>query len=294
MNNALTVAAPAKLNLYLHVTGRRADGYHTLASLIAFAGLCDTVTAEDAAPGTFTLVLDGPFAVPDLQGGDNLALRAAHALDKATGGGHGCALRLTKNIPVAAGLGGGSADAAATLLALAHLWRADGAPLAGIGLALGADVPVCLASAPSLVTGIGEGLAPAPELPPMGLVLVNPRVAVETRAVFAAYDADPAPVREVPGTLPAGTPRNAVELSRFLAMTANDLTAAARGIAPEVARVLAAIAADSACRLARMAGSGATCFGLYDDRNAAKAAALRLADGNPGWWVWSGGFRSGR
>ena len=318
MNDAVRVAAPAKLNLYLHVTGRRPGGeaavsrnmgaprddtssgaslggYHTLESLIAFAGLADRVGAAPAQPGEITLTIDGPFA--DAITGrseDNLVLRAARALATATGTNAGARLRLTKNIPVAAGLGGGSADAAAALRALTELWGVDASShLDRIALALGADVPVCLASRPSLVAGIGEVVSPAPALPEAGVMLVNPGVAVATAAVFTAFDAmAPATARTAPGGAPPppGPFASVAALAEALAPMRNDLTAAAQGLVPAIGEVLAALAAADGCRLARMTGSGATCFGLFDDTGAAEAARAAIARAHPGWWAWAGGF----
>ncbi len=293
MSEAVTVRAPAKLNLYLHVTGRRPDGYHTLESLIAFVGLADTVTAAAAPAGDFSLTVGGPFAgvLSGVAAGDNLVLRAARALARAAGVEAGAALHLDKHIPVAAGLGGGSADAAAALLALSALWGVPSdLPLADLALALGADVPVCLAARPSFVSGIGEGLRPVAPLPDAGVLLVNPRVAVETAATFAAFDAAGAP--SLPPGAPVGPFASAAALAQALAGCANDLTAAARGGAPVIAAVLDAIAGLPGCRLARMAGSGATCFGLFDDAVAAARAGQRLSATQTGWWTWAGSFAS--
>jgi 4-diphosphocytidyl-2-C-methyl-D-erythritol kinase len=299
VSDAVRVAAPAKLNLYLHVTGRRADHYHTLDSLIAFAGLADAVTAAPAPPGEITLEIDGSFAEAIATAGEgNLVLRAARALAAATGTKACARLRLTKNIPVAAGLGGGSADAAAALRALVELWRVDAAPrLDEIALSLGADVPVCLVSRPSLVAGIGEVVSPVPALPDAGVLLVNPGVAVATAAVFTAFDETaPATARTAPGGAPpppgpfAGSFDSVAALAAALAPARNDLTAAAQGLVPAIGEVLAALAAADGCRLARMTGSGATCFGLFDDAGAAEAARRGVARAHPQWWTWAGGF----
>jgi len=293
VSEAVTVRAPAKLNLYLHVTGRRSDGYHTLESLIGFVGLADTVTAAPA--GDFTLTVGGPFAGPlsGVAAGDNLVLRAARALARAAGVDGGAALHLDKHIPVAAGLGGGSADAAAALRALSALW---GVPpdlaLDDLALALGADVPVCLAARPRFVSGIGEGLRAVAPLPAAGVLLVNPRVAVETAATFAAFDAafDAAGAPFVRRDAPIGPFASASALARALAGCANDLTAAAQAQAPVIAAVLDALAGLPGCRLARMAGSGATCFGLFDDAAAAAQAGRFLSAAQGGWWHWAGSF----
>ena len=180
-----TESAPAKVNLYLHVTGRRPDGYHLLDSLIVFADLCDTVTAAPAE--RLSLTLAGPFA-DALDGADNLVSRAARALAAHAGRPPRATLRLVKHVPVAAGLGGGSSDAAAALRALIRLWglSIEADELARLALELGADVPVCLAGHACFVGGIGDALTPAPALPSAPILLVNPGVAVPTTEVFAA------------------------------------------------------------------------------------------------------------
>jgi 4-diphosphocytidyl-2-C-methyl-D-erythritol kinase len=267
--------APAKVNLALHVTGRRADGYHLLDSLVVFACVGDAVSAE-LAEG-LSLVLDGPEAGALAAEPDNLVLRAARAL--AAGRELGAALRLVKRLPVASGIGGGSSDAAAALRVLARLWRVE-ADLPALALSLGADVPVCLARSPAVMRGIGEALAPAPRLPRFGLLLANPRVAVETRAVFAAR----APGFSAPIAYPEAW-SDAAAMARDLAAWRNDLEAPAMALCPVIGQVRAAIAAQPGCLLARMSGSGATCFGLFADAAAAERAAADL----PGaWWRWGG------
>ena len=277
---AVEVLAPAKVNLYLHVTGRRPDGYHLLDSLVVFAGIGDGLRL-DPAEG-LSLVVDGPNAAPLAALGDNMVLQAARRLAEAAGVAAGAAITLTKRLPVAAGIGGGSADGAAALRGLCRLWRIDPpeAELARIGLSLGADLPVCLRGSPTLVSGIGDILEPAPALPPAWLVLVNPRVAVATPAVFKNRRGDFSAA--LPLTAP---PADAAALAAALGARRNDLTAAATALAPEVEVMLAAIAATDGCLLARMSGSGATCFGLYADDHAAAAAAGRLAAQQPAWWI---------
>jgi 4-diphosphocytidyl-2-C-methyl-D-erythritol kinase len=273
-------AAPAKINLYLHVVGRRADGYHVLDSLVAFAGVHDTVVAENA--NALTLAVEGPFAAALSAEADNLVLRAARALADAAGVRPWAALRLVKRLPVAAGLGGGSADAAAALLAAAELWRVAPKPgaLARLAVKLGADVPVCLEGRAAQVGGIGEKVEPAPPLPRAPLVLVNPLVPLPTPAVFKARGgpfSKPAPL--------AAAPRDARDLAEALAARRNDLTDAALGIVPAIRDVLAALEAQPGCLLARMSGSGATCFALFARDDAARAAAAALRAAMPGWWV---------
>lgn len=288
-----TVTAPAKLNLYLHVTGRRNDGYHTLNSLVAFAGLADAVAVETRKGGGFSLTFDGPFAAALEDADDNLILRAARALAVHAGPEAGADIHLTKNIPVAAGLGGGSADAAAALLALDRLWGTHRSDLADIALALGADVPVCLAAAPARVGGIGEKVEPAGPLPDMGLLLVNPGTGLATRSVFMAADTSPAAFG-ASAPAPGGPFADADALLAALAGTGNDLDTPARAIAPAIGRVLEAMGGRAECRLVRMSGSGATCFGLYDDAAAAERAADAIRAAQPGWWVWAGGFAAPR
>lgn len=281
MADARLFPAPAKVNLYLHVTGRRADGYHYLDSLIAFAGVGDTVSASPA--DGMTLTVEGPFAADVPAGPENLALKAARELAAAVGEGvGGAAITLVKRLPAAAGLGGGSADAAAALKALIHLWKVDikAEALAEIALRLGADVPVCLAGGCAMVSGIGERIAPAPPLPPAWLALINPRVPLSTPAVFSARDggfSPPAPFSEAPA--------DARALAHMLALRRNDLTEAACRLVPEVGKTLAALAEQDGVLLARMSGSGATCFALFAGRNEAEAAAGLLAARYPGWWV---------
>lgn len=272
---AVTEFAPAKLNLALHVTGRRADGYHLLDSLAGFATVGDRVTV---APGR-GVTASGPFAA-DLPQDGNLCARAADLM------GVTAAIGLEKNLPVASGIGGGSADAAAVLRGLAR----GGAALPGAEaiLRLGADVPVCLAGLPARMRGVGQVLDPLPALPALPLVLVNPGVAVATPAVFAALSA-----RDNPG-LPALPVRFTVPaLLDWLAATRNDLEAPARALAPAIGEALAALT-HAGAGFARMSGSGATCFGIFVSPSAAEAAAARIGAARPGWWVAATGLAPGR
>jgi 4-diphosphocytidyl-2-C-methyl-D-erythritol kinase len=270
--------APAKVNLSLHVTGRRSDGYHLLDSLAVFPDIGDTIAAAPA--DTLSLRIDGPFA-PALQAdADNLVLRAARALAGARGVTAGAALELTKRLPVASGIGGGSADAAAALRVLARLWNVAPAD-AALAATLGADVPVCQASTPARMRGIGENLSSAPAMPECGMVLVNPGVPVATPAVFRARAGAFSPEAALPTAWP-DFPAMVVGLAAL----GNDLQAPAIGLCPAIAEVLAALQASPGCVLARMSGSGATCFGLYADAPTASAAAAMLQ--RPGWWCWGG------
>ena len=278
--DTVTVAAWAKVNLSLHVVGRRADGYHLLDSLIAFAAFGDTLVA---APGDgLSLVVEGPTAQLLPAGEVNIVEKAARALAQTAGVAANASLHLVKRLPVAAGIGGGSADAAATLKALARLWRLDppAEDLLALALTLGADVPVCLAGRATTLSGIGEGLAPAPKLPPAWLVLVNPMRPCSTPSVFKA--------RQGPFStaLPLiDAPADAAALAEALAIRRNDLTEAAISVVPAIGDALALIAARPGCLLARMSGSGATCFGLFAARAAAEAAATQLAAARPDWWT---------
>lgn len=265
--------APAKINLTLHVTGRRSDGYHLLDSLVAFADVGDRVRAAPQAG--LSLTLTGPESAGLAADDDNLVLRAARLL-----GILDARLTLDKVLPVASGIGGGSADAAATLRVLARQTGRD-LPSAAATLALGADVPVCLHPQPTRMRGIGEHLTPVPGLPGLAVVLVNPRIAVPTPEVFRHLAERENP--PMPETLPVW--HDADDLIAFLATCRNDLQAPAIRIAPVISAVLALLAAQQDCRLARMSGSGATCFGLFDRPDTARAAAASVLAAHPGWWV---------
>jgi 4-diphosphocytidyl-2-C-methyl-D-erythritol kinase len=264
--------APAKVNLALHVTGRRPDGYHLLDSLVVFPQVGDRLAAKPAA--ALSLSIDGPFAHGLGAGEDNLVIRAARLL----GGGRGAALRLHKALPVASGIGGGSADAAAALRLLARLWGLALPPSAAT-LALGADVPVCVASRAGRMRGIGEAFEPM-DLPSFAVLLVNPGIPVSTGGVFARLASrENAPLSPPPRFADAGG------LFAWLAEQRNDLESPARALAPPIDTVLAALAAQPGCALARMSGSGATCFGLFERETAAAAAAAALARARPNWWI---------
>ncbi len=262
----LREAAPAKVNLYLHIVGRRADGLHLLESLVAFAKAGDALYAEPA--DRLSLEVVGPFADALAGEADNLVLRAARALAP----GRGVRLVLEKNLPVAAGLGGGSADAAAALRLLSRLWDVE-ADLPALAAGLGADVPVCLAGATCGMAGIGERLMLLPEWPAPPLLLANPGVALPTPAVFGARRGPFRESRPWPQTV------------ADVAGCANDLTEAAISLAPEVGEVLDALAALEGASFARMSGSGATCFAVFADRAARDRARGTLRSRYPDWWV---------
>ncbi|WP_460449256.1 4-(cytidine 5'-diphospho)-2-C-methyl-D-erythritol kinase [Alsobacter sp. SYSU BS001988] len=286
----LTERAPAKVNLALHVLGRRPDGYHALSSLVAFAGVADRLAL---APGPeLSLEVSGPTATAAGPDADNLVLRAARHLASLHAGLRAGAFALVKRLPVAAGLGGGSSDAAAALRLLARVngLAADHPAVLEAARLTGADVPVCLAPRLRMMEGAGETVGPALALPPLFAVLANPRAPVETPGVFAALGLDcGASFAPAAGTLsapvapPAATDRG--DFVRALSALRNDLEPPAVAVAPVIADVLSALRETPACLLARMSGSGATCFGLYPDRHAAAAAARALARRRPQWWI---------
>ncbi len=280
----LVEAAPAKINLTLRVVGRRADGYHEIESLVAFARLGDGVTLTPGAP--LGLDVRGPFASRAGRTADNLVLKAARELARRVDALALGRFVLDKRLPVAAGLGGGSADAAAALrlLAAANDLAPDDPRLLAAARATGADVPVCLDPRPRIMRGIGDVLSAPLDLPPLPVVLVNPGEPLATRDVFAAFAAGaPAPGAAIDVAATRLDSLRAV--LDALAGAANDLEPAAVSLCPAVADVLAALARTGSCRLARMSGSGATCFGLFDSERAAEAAARSLRGVQRAWWV---------
>ncbi|TAJ29853.1 4-(cytidine 5'-diphospho)-2-C-methyl-D-erythritol kinase [Bosea sp. (in: a-proteobacteria)] len=281
----LTTRARAKVNLDLRVLGRRADGYHELDSLVAFAGIGDELSLDPSGP--LGLTISGPRSAGLEAGPGNLVLRAAGAFLTAYPDSRSGAFHLVKRLPVASGIGGGSADAAAALRLLARL---NGLPpatprLLEIAAAIGADVPVCLESRARLMGGIGGRLGPSLRLPQLPALLVNPGVPVETVTVFKALGlaasgerAQPRPAAEaVPATVPG--------LHAGLAASRNDLEPPAMQVAPVVAEVLERLRALPGCRLARMSGSGATCYALFEDKAASLAAGRDLRRESRGWWI---------
>lgn len=275
--------APAKVNLFLHIGAKREDGFHALESLVVFARAGDELVLTRA--GDLSLTLDGPYAGVLAQDADNLVLRAARALQAEAGVSHGAHIALTKTLPVASGIGGGSSDAAAALRGLNRLWE-TGLPdeaLRAIGAAIGSDVPVCVAPQASWMAGRGEEVEALPGIPRAPMVLVNPNVPVPTGAVFRA-------LTDRRGTgLAFPPPMESLEaLVSYLEMTGNDLEPPARALAPEVGMVIDVLAASQGARLARMSGSGATCFALFETEAAAEDAAAAIEDAHPQWWVAAG------
>ena len=274
--------AHAKVNLWLNVVGRRADGYHLLDSLVAFVDLADTLVVRPS--DHLSLELEGPYAGALAGEADNLVLKAARLLAERAGVAPRASIALAKHIPVAAGLGGGSADAAAALRTLAELWQVmlPEKALFDLARSLGADVPVCLAGRPALVTGVGENVEAAPDLPPAAILLVNPGVPLVTREVFAARRGPYSQAR------PLAQPwRYLPDLAEALFQRGNDLSEAAMSLCPAISDVLACLRASRSARYAGMSGSGATCLALYDTIDDAREAATSLP---PAWWRHAGTF----
>jgi 4-diphosphocytidyl-2-C-methyl-D-erythritol kinase len=273
--------APAKINLFLHVLGRREDGYHLLESLVGFADVGDDLALEPAA--RLSLMIDGPMAGSLAADDDNLVLRAARLFLAAFPEARAGRFFLTKNLPVASGLGGGSSDAASALRLLCRANEMDATDprVRAIARALGADVPVCIEARPRLMRGIGHELGPVRESVAMPALLVNPGVAVETRAVFAGLGLEPGSRRNPP-------PQNVSArdpLSRLALETRNDLETPALALAPKIGRVLRALSGLEGGRLARMSGSGATCFALFDSEAEMLRAAQTLRMREASWWL---------
>ena len=283
MSSVVTQTAPAKINLALHVTRRRDDGYHDLESLVVFADLSDDLEAVLADEDS--LSISGPFAEALGTGPTNLVLRATAAFrqrwpDVAP---KGLAIHLVKNLPVAAGIGGGSADAAAALRLMLAMSSAPVplTELADLAAGLGADVPACLLSRPLIARGVGEILSPLPEFPRLYITLVNPLIAVSTPDVFRrlrAHDNYPLPALPNPLTRPA-------QLGLWLSETRNDLEPPAVKLVPEIGILVDELAETPGCMLSRMSGSGATVFGLFGSEGQAHEAASQMRRLHPDYWV---------
>jgi 4-diphosphocytidyl-2-C-methyl-D-erythritol kinase len=280
----LAEQALAKVNLTLQVRRKRTDGYHELESLVVFARLGDRLTLRVGAE--LALSVRGPTAAQAGAIADNLVLRAARALAAVAPGLRLGRFDLTKQLPAGAGLGGGSADAAAALrlLARANGIGLDESRVLGAARKTGADVPVCLDPRPRVMRGIGEVLSEPLDLPKLPAVMVHPGISVATKSVFEALGLGPDEQREAP-SLPALKSIKQDELLALLDRHGNDLEPAAIAIAPVIAEVATALRALPGCRLARMSGSGSACFGVFDSMRMAKAAARILARTHPAWWV---------
>jgi 4-diphosphocytidyl-2-C-methyl-D-erythritol kinase len=277
--NVISAIAPAKINLYLHVTGKDRNNYHLLDSMMVFIDVQDII--EVTAATDIKVVAKGEYA-HCITEQDNLVKKTAIALQKHFKIKSGAAITLHKNIPVGAGLGGGSADAAATLKLLLRLWKVNASQedLLSIALSLGADVPACLLSTSLYASGIGEITEPAPKLPKLHLLLVNPGKPLLTKDVFAKY----------PGKFSKAITHPKDFLSKtsflgFLNQTRNDLQETAIQLIPEIGTLLNELTDEKDCLLARMSGSGATCFGIFTKRLHAENIAMQLSHRHPEWWV---------
>ncbi len=284
----LVLDAPAKVNLTLHITGQREDGYHLLDSLVVFGGAADRLIFEQASH--LHLSVTGPFADGLRQEPDNLIVRAARLLAKELKLPAHAIMTLEKHLPISAGIGGGSSDAAAALLGLLRLWERTikDEKLRAIALRLGADVPICLEGNCLRAEGIGDQVQPGPRMPrDLGLVLVNPRMPISTPDIFKRLRRkDNAPMGPVPSAF-----LSAKALADWLADQRNDLEMPAMEQAPVIETVLQSLNDDGDCLFARMSGSGATCFGLFASIKHAEYAARRLSFTHPNWWVSHGGVQ---
>lgn len=284
----LVLDAPAKINLTLHITGQREDGYHLLDSLVVFGGAADRLAFEPS--GHLHLSVTGPFAEGLRQEPDNLIVRAARLLAKELKLPVHAALTLEKRLPISSGIGGGSSDAATALLGLLRLWERTikDDKLRAIALSLGADVPMCLEGSCLRAEGIGDQMQPGPRMPrDLGLVLINPRVPISTPSIFKRLKRkDNPPMGPVPSAF-----LSARALADWLSDQRNDLEMPAMEQAPIIETVLQALNDDGDCLFARMSGSGATCFGLFASVKHAEYAARRLSFTHPNWWVSHGGVQ---
>lgn len=282
----LEALARAKINLFLHVGARRTDGLHDLSSWVAFAEIGDYLVADQIA-SDIGLNVEGPYGEAVPLGTDNLVLQAAYMMraeaEGQRAGSPGAELYLEKNLPIASGIGGGSADAAATLHLLNELWalKLSGQQLMEIGASLGSDIPVCVYNRSALVAGRGELVKPGPELPPIAIVLVNPGVELPTGPVFQG-------LTRRTGASPVFVPdevMDAAHLAKVLSATTNDLEEPALALAPVISDVLKVLKAVPGSLMSRMSGSGATCFGIFADDAAAQTAAIALKRARPNWWI---------
>lgn len=275
-----SIAAPAKLNLFLQVLGRKNDGYHQIESLVVFPQFGDRLEIYESP--TISLQVEGPFADECGPLENNLVLRAAHALAALAPTPVGARLKLHKNLPAAGGLGGGSSDVASAIQLLIPFWglQLEGKALAELAVRLGADVPVCLRRRPAIMRGIGEQLSAAPTLPNCYVLLVNPRIQLSTQAVFEKLDGRF-------GKVPQRFPRHVSsvkKLARLLTVRRNDLEKPAIELVPEIQTVLDALNRQKGCLLARMSGSGTTCFGLFANADEMGAAAVAIKQAHPEYW----------
>ncbi len=287
MSKDITVFAPAKINLYLHITGKLSNGYHELDSLVTFADIGDQISVREAKKFSFKIM--GEFA-KDLKSGDdsnNLVIRAAKNLAQISNNNlDNIEIILEKNLPVASGIGGGSSDAAATIWALQKFWNLKHSEeyIAPLLIKLGSDVPVCQYCRPTIIRGIGDILIDFPEIPEIAILLVNPLISCSTQDIFLHYNEKPKCKNiNIPNQINSIT-----DLIKFLNKTDNDLLQAATKLIPEINNVINAINTQEKCLFTRMSGSGASCFGLFENIENAKKAAKIIKQENPDWWVRSG------
>ena len=273
------MGAPAKINLYLNIIGQRVNDYHELDSLIAFAAHGDQIEVKKC--DHFKLEASGPFSetLPPIN--ENLVIKAAKELARGTNYEGGACIKLIKNLPVSSGVGGGSADAAATLKALNDLWETNlqNKDLMVMALRLGADVPACMLSKTARMSGIGDKLSKVSGLPNCGILLVNPGIPISTVNVFQLFEGDFSNQVKIPKI------ENSEAFFDFLSNQKNDLQDAAIKIAPIIKEVLNILTDDPNCRLARLSGSGGTCFGLYEDEATALFTAESMFGHFPDWWI---------
>lgn len=281
-NLSTTALAAAKVNLYLHVTGKLDNGYHTLDSLITFADTGDKISVSPA--NEFTFEMNGRFAdaLKDEPPENNLVVRAAKRIAQEVDGDLHVKITLTKNLPVAAGLGGGSSDAAATIRALLQHWKksVNDEKLQALGAELGADIPVCMKVKTARVRGFGEILTPVKLNEPLYAVLIHPGKSCSTADIFGKYGGAYSQNADIPASI-----KDTGALLAALAKTRNDLENTAKKVVPEIGSALQAIGVQEGCVLARMSGSGATCFGLFTSRKMAENSAFVIQINNPKWWV---------
>ena len=280
----ISLYAMVKINLYLHITGLRKNGYHDLDSLVTFAGIYDTVHLVPS--DELSLVVKGPFRKQLPLVKNNIVLKAATTLKKVTGSKAGVQITLEKNLPVASGIGGGSMDCAAALKGLIKFWNIDTSTidLVRLGLRLGSDVPICLFGQTAFISGRGEIITKAPALPKIWFVLVNPGVELSTKAVFESHKVNSSNQCSKLGQFDKN-PATAIELANLLSYRNNDLTEAAINLQPVIKKALLSIQDTENVLVSRMAGSGATCFGVYKDYDSAKNAAKYLNNRYPSWWI---------
>lgn len=270
------IVAPAKVNLSLHITGKRADGYHLLDSMVVFTEFGDQLEITESE--TFSLTCSGDYGDLIASNNDNLVMKAARGMQQLDGKKSGLKVQLRKLIPVSAGLGGGSADAAAVIRFLCAQWNIDidSSYVKELALSLGADVPVCLSHNPQQMAGIGEMITHLPIMPSLNLLLVNPKVALATADVFTAYQHQNRPTPQAWN--------GKEDLISYLRSCRNDLQPAAMSICPVVQEVLSVLSSLPQCLLARMSGSGASCYGVFASEDAMHLASKQLAKEKPGWW----------